>query len=274
MLLIEDCLIHKVIKPRKNDAHKGDFGHALFMGGSYGKMGAAVLASRACLRAGAGLLTIFVPACGYLILQTAVPEAMCITDKENEYISTIPANITTYSAVGIGPGIGQHTDTERVLFQLFHTVNKPLVIDADALNIISKNKNLLDILPENSILTPHAMEFERLSGISCKNRRAQIEAAIRFSVAHKTVVVLKGAGTVIATPDGEVFTNTTGNSAMATAGSGDVLCGMILSFLAQGYSPKESALVGVFLHGKAGDRAAEKRIPVIAGDIVEEIQIH
>jgi NAD(P)H-hydrate epimerase len=271
MQFLDEKRILTILKPRKIDAHKGDFGHALFIGGSYGKMGAAVLSARACLRAGAGLLTVYIPACGYAILQTSVPEAMCLTDKRQDHISGIPKNIAEFSAVGIGPGIGQHNDTENAIADLLKISEKPLVIDADAINIISKNKNLLAEIPANSILTPHAMEFERLSGVSCKNRPAQIEAAIKFGAEHKVVIILKGAGTVIATPDGEIFTNTTGNPAMATAGSGDVLCGMILAFLAQGYSPKESAIAGVFLHGQAGDRAAKKLFTMTAGDIVEEI---
>jgi NAD(P)H-hydrate epimerase len=273
MQLIDEKLIGTILRPRRIDAHKGDFGHALFIGGSYGKMGAAVLASRACLRAGVGLLSAYIPACGYLILQISVPEAMCMTDSETEYISAIPANVSDFSAVGVGPGIGRHYATEQALFALFDTVKKPLVIDADALNLIAKNKDLLACLPKNSILTPHAMEFERLSGVSRTDRQAQIEAAVRFSAEHQVYLVLKGAGTIIATPTGAVFRNTTGNPAMATAGSGDVLCGIILSLLAQAYSPQESAMAGVFLHGWAGDRAAKNRFTITAGDIVDELGV-
>ncbi|MDR1763366.1 MAG: NAD(P)H-hydrate dehydratase [Dysgonamonadaceae bacterium] len=264
--------ILKIIKPRRREAHKGDFGHALFVGGSYGKMGAAVLASRACLRTGVGLLTAHIPACGNLVLQIAVPEAMCLMDREEGFISEFPADLERYSAIGVGPGLGRLPETAVAFFNFLKRAEKPLVLDADALNILSENPEWLAFVPKNSIITPHSKEFERISGVA-KNRAEQIEKAKAFSLKYGLIVVLKGAGTFIACPDGKEYVNTTGNPFMATAGSGDVLCGMILSLLAQGYSPESSAVAGVFLHGLAGDRAAEKRSPITAGDIVEAISL-
>jgi NAD(P)H-hydrate epimerase len=287
----EESDIRSILKPRAASAHKGDFGHALFIGGSYGKMGAAILATRACLRTGVGLLTAFIPSCGNQIMQTAVPEAMCISlygssicrrighlyasnhpDSTGKYISEINEDLSKYNAVGVGPGLGLNTATVHAIHNMLNSAHRPMVIDADALNIISANPEMLPAIPENSILTPHAKEFERLSGVPCTDRQQQTESAAAFAVKHNIFVVLKGANTVIACPNGDRYINPTGNPYMATAGSGDVLCGIILSLLAQGYTPLQSALAGVFLHGRAGDLAAAERTPLIASDIVECIK--
>jgi NAD(P)H-hydrate epimerase len=266
--------IQALLKPRGRFSHKGTYGHALFMGGSYGKMGAAVLASRACLHTGVGLLTVHVPECGVNILQTAVPEAMCLPDKEFGYVSLLTEDMKPYSAIGCGCGMGTEPETAKVLKYLLENATQPLVLDADALNILSKNPSYVDLLPENTIITPHPKEFERLTG-SYSGRWNQIQKAQEFSKKHRIFVVLKGAYTAIVCPNGEVHFNSTGNPGMATGGSGDVLCGMILSLLAQGYTAKESALLGVYLHGEAGDRAALKmgQAAMIASNIIDEIKI-
>ncbi len=261
------------VKPRGRFSHKGTYGHALFIGGSYGKMGAAVLASKACLRSGVGLLSVHCPECGVAILQTAVPEAMCLPDKDFAHVSLLTDDLSKYSAVGIGCGLSTEPDCVKVLEHLLQDATQPLVIDADALNLLSENKELLSLIPTYSILTPHPKEFERLAG-AYSSRWEQIQMARKLASEYKVFIVLKGAYTAIISPEGAVRFNSTGNSGMATGGSGDVLCGMILALLAQGYSADEAALLGVFLHGRAGDIAAEKhgKEGLIASDIISEIR--
>jgi len=253
---------------RPKFSHKGTFGHALLIAGSFGKMGAAVLASEACLRSGAGLLTAHVPRLGYNVIQTAVPEAMADVDRHDAFFTEFPA-LENYSAVAVGPGLGKKTNTQRALLRLLDESQKPLVIDADALNIISENQSWIEKLPENSILTPHPGEFKRLAGES-ENSYRRLLRQCEFASQFKVIVVLKGAYTSIALPDGRLFFNSTGNPGMATAGSGDSLTGMILGFLAQGLEPWQSALAGVYLHGLAGDLAAAKKSEkaLTAGDII------
>ena len=259
------------IRPRNQFAHKGTFGHALLVSGSFGKIGAAELASKACLRTGCGLLTTHCPSCGYEIMQIAVPEAMVSVDGNEKLISNIPDS-SSYSAIGIGPGIGTNTVTVNALRTFLLTNTKPLVLDADALNCIAQNPDLWQFVPQQTIITPHPGEFDRLTHkhTTCYER---FETQRAFAKEHSCIVVLKGHYTSIATPDGTVYFNSTGNPGMATAGSGDVLTGMILSLLAQQYSPIEAAKIGVFLHGMAGDCAAEKNgeISLIASDIIENI---
>jgi len=264
--------IQQIIKKRSRFSHKGTFGHALFIGGSYGKMGAAVLASRACLRTGAGLLSVRNPECGTAILQTSVPEAMCIPDKEWCFISSLPENLNIYSAIGCGCGMETKKKSEEVIKNLLKQAVQPLVLDADALNILSIHSNWLYLLPKNTILTPHPKEFERLAG-TYKNRWEQIEIARVFCQKYRIFVILKGNYSAIICPDGNVHFNSTGNAGMATSGSGDVLCGMILSLLTQGYSSKESALLGTYLHGIAGDYALQHQSEesLIASDIINFI---
>lgn len=260
--------VFPLLKKRKKFDHKGIFGHGLLISGSYGKMGAAILASKAALRTGLGLLTCHIPACGYEIMQGSVHEAMVSVDDESEFISS--GEITdNYDAIGIGPGIGKHEKTISALRTILNECNRPLVLDADALNILSSNKDLQDLIPEGTVLTPHPGEFDRLAGKSA-SAYERFEKQVEYSRKHKCVVVLKGAYTSVSLPDGSVFFNSTGNPGMATAGSGDVLTGIILSLLSQGYSPQNASVLGVYLHGLSGDIAAEESgyESIIAGDII------
>ena len=261
--------INPIIQKRSKFGHKGIYGHALLIAGSYGKMGAAVLASKACLRSGAGLLTTHVPHLGYSIIQTAVPEAMASVDQ-HDYMFTEFPDLPQFSAVGVGPGIGLKSNTKKAFCELLDKSQVPLVIDADALNVFSENKSWLEKIPANSILTPHPGEFKRLTGESA-NSFENIQKQIEFSKKYNVIIVLKGAFTSISTPDGRLFFNPTGNPGMATAGSGDVLTGIILGLLAQAIYPVNAALAGVYLHGLAGDLAARQKSQssLIAGDIIE-----
>jgi ADP-dependent NAD(P)H-hydrate dehydratase / NAD(P)H-hydrate epimerase len=259
----------KLIKPRQKFSHKGTYGHAILIAGSFGKMGAAVLSAKACLRSGVGLLTLHVPACGYEIAQISVPEAMTTVDEAEKYISKGP-DLASATAIGIGPGIGQDGATAKALEKVLDQAKAPLVIDADALNILSGNRHLLYKLPENTILTPHPKEFQRLAGES-GNEYERLEKARTFASKYKVIICLKGANTAVVLPNGEVHFNSTGNPGMATGGTGDVLTGIITSLLAQKYPPAEAAILGVYQHGLAGDRAAEARgqTALIASDVVE-----
>ena len=259
------------IKKRDKFSHKGTFGHALLIAGSYGKMGAAVLSAKACLRSGVGLLTSHVPRLGYEIIQNSVPEAMTSIDSSETVFSEHP-DLSVFSAIGIGPGLDKKAATQLAFRKLLLEQPKRMVIDADALNILAENQDWLDILPENVILTPHPKEFERLAG-SSTNSYERLQIQLQFSAKYKVIVVCKGAHTCIAFPNGNVYFNSTGNPGMATGGSGDVLTGIILGLLAQSYSPEDAALIGVHLHGLAGDLAAAKfsQQAMIAGDIVEQL---
>jgi NAD(P)H-hydrate epimerase len=260
----------KVIRPRGKFSHKGMFGHALLIAGSRGKMGAALLAAKACLRGGAGLLTVHLPSCGEGIMQTAFPEAMLSLDIHPDYFTSLP-DITACSAIGIGPGLGKHPESAAALKALLQKVSCPLVVDADALNLIASDKELINILPSHSILTPHPKEFDRLAGESASSYERLMKAQ-DFASKHSFIVVLKGAYTATCTPEGNVYFNSSGNPGMATAGSGDVLTGIILSFLAAGYKPEESATTSVLLHGIAGDLATaigQSEESLLASDILE-----
>lgn len=261
----------KRIRPRQKFSHKGTYGHAVIIAGSFGKMGAAVLSGRACLRSGAGLLTMHVPACGYEITQISVPEAMATVDDADRQITRLP-DLASATAVGVGPGLGQAPETVKVLEKLLNEVKVPLVIDADALNILSGNRHLLDKLPEGTILTPHPKEFQRLAGQSA-NEYERLEDGRAFASKYKVIICLKGANTAVILPNGEVHFNSTGNPGMATGGTGDVLTGIITSLLAQKYAPADAAILGVYQHGLAGDRAAEARgqTALIASDVVEHL---
>jgi ADP-dependent NAD(P)H-hydrate dehydratase / NAD(P)H-hydrate epimerase len=261
--------IRALIKPRDRFSHKGNFGHALIIGGSYGKIGANVLATRAALRAGSGLVTSLVPRCGYSILQSAIPEAMVLTDLEDKILAHVP-DISSYTSIGIGPGLGRDPRTVSFLANLFSHEITPSVIDADALNILSDNRDIQNLISANSILTPHPGEFKRLVG-NWKNDFERLEMQRALALRLKSIVVLKGAHTSIAMPSGDIYFNSSGNPAMATAGSGDVLTGLLTALLAQGYRPQEAALIGVYVHGLAGDLAAKKLFLIIASDIIEEI---
>ena len=257
-----------LLKKRNQFDHKGNFGHGLLVSGSSGKMGAAVLGAEAALRTGIGLITCHIPSCGNLIIQSALPEAMVTVDKSEKYISDI-GNTDSFNAVGIGPGLGTEPESQKALQNLLSECKKPMVIDADALNILSLNKKWFSLLPTGTILTPHPKEFERLAG-KTDNGFARLKRQIEFSEENKCIVVLKGAHSSVTTPEGKVMFNSTGNPGMATGGSGDVLTGIILSLLAQGYAPENAAVLGVYLHGMAGDLAAGESCyeSIIASDII------
>lgn len=260
--------IRRMITKRNVFAHKGQFGHALLVAGSFGKIGAAVLGSKACLRCGAGLHTTYIPGCGYEILQTAVPEAMILCDPCYDQVTAVPQELP-YDAIGIGPGLGTSSRTANAFHHFLDHYQNPVVLDADALNILSANPRLQDMIPPGSILTPHIGEFARLTD-ACTNHEERLQKMREFSVRHKCNIVLKGAYSAISDPSGNISFNSTGNPGMATAGSGDVLTGIITSFLAQGYAPNDAARIGVFIHGLAGDLAADKfsQEAMIAGDII------
>jgi ADP-dependent NAD(P)H-hydrate dehydratase / NAD(P)H-hydrate epimerase len=254
-VFVDENFVRKIFKPRNAFAHKGNFGHALLIAGSYGKIGAAVLAGKACLRSGVGLLTCCLPKCGYEIMQTALPEAMVIIDDNESVIVQLPDEIEKYSVIGIGPGIGTASETQNLISFISRRYKKPLVIDADGLNCLSHQKSLLQQLPPYSVLTPHPKEFDRLFG-EPPNDFARLNAAIEKSHQLNCIIVLKSHHTAIVIPGGNIFFNSTGNAGMAKGGSGDVLTGIITSLVAQNYSPEQAAILGVYLHGLAGDFAA------------------
>lgn len=270
-LFLEKEDIRSMYKPRNRFSHKGHYGHALLIAGSRGKMGAALLSASSCLRSGAGLLTVHVPACGYDIIQLGIPEAMSSSDTDPDVISELP-KVDGYRAIGMGPGTGLHDDTQRVLKKLIQDTPCPLVLDADAINILAMNPTWLDFLPAQSVLTPHPGEFERLVGKTNTDYDRFLRGK-EFAKRYNLMLVLKGAHTVVISPSGSCFFNSTGNPGMATGGSGDVLTGMIMGWLAQGYSPLESAVMAVYLHGLAGDLAAGSKgyEGMLAGDLVDMI---
>ena len=243
--------ILQLYKPRNKWSHKGNFGHALIIGGSFGKIGAVSLTTKAALKIGSGLVSAYVPKCGYNILQIAIPEAM--VEVDNDTVLEHFNFKTKATVIAIGPGMSTHEKT-AIGFEKFIKENKlPLVIDADALNLLSKNKSLLKFLPKNSVLTPHPKELERLIG-TWKNDFEKLDKTAAFSEKYKVIVVIKGAHTVIINGATKYF-NSTGNPALATGGSGDVLTGIITGFIAQGYQPINAAILGVYLHGKTADIA-------------------
>jgi NAD(P)H-hydrate epimerase len=268
---VEKALITSLLKKRVKHAHKGMYGHALLLAGSKGKSGAALLAAKACLKSGAGLLTVHGVKETLAANLITLPEAMSSEDPHPAHISDI-AHLEKYTAVGIGPGIGTQDDTAAVLKKLLHYYNGPLVLDADALNILSENKTWLNFLPPNSILTPHPKEFERLSE-KHSNSYERLSALRLFAMRHKSIVILKGAYSAIAMPDGHVFFNSSGNAGMAKGGSGDVLTGMILGLLARGYNAPQAALIGTYVHGYAADLLAKKTSleSMLASEVIDKI---
>ena len=259
-----------LFKRRRKFDHKGTYGKALLVVGSHGMAGAATLSAKAALRAGLGLLTLYVPKTLYTILQIAVPEAMVKVDDNDKDLSELP-DTTTYNAIGIGCGLGRATVTKEALSKITN-IKQALVIDADALNIIAASEQGVGHLPKGCIITPHPKEFERLFG-KTGNDFERLGVAIQNAQSLGIFILLKGAHTCVACPNGEVYFNSTGNPGMATAGSGDVLTGIITSLLAQGYSAKEAAILGAFLHGLAGDLSAKEvgQEALIASDIIEGI---
>ncbi len=268
-LIVCDNIIKNIYKPRPDFSHKGNFGKTCIIAGSFGKMGAAVLATRAALRSGSGLTYALAPKCGYEIMQTACPEAMYLYGGE-DFVSVF--EVEKDFVCGIGPGLGTDPETEENFLSFIKNHDQPVVLDADALNLIAKNPEFLTFIPLNSIITPHPKEFERLFGSSADSFE-RLARAKQISERHQIYIVLKDHHTQIITPEGKVYYNITGNSGMAKGGSGDVLTGIITSLLAQHYTAEEAAVFGVWLHGKAGDFALEKfsRESLLATDLIEHI---
>jgi hydroxyethylthiazole kinase-like uncharacterized protein yjeF len=260
-----------LIRKRTKFQHKGHFGHALLICGGRGKMGAAVLAARGSLRAGAGLTTVCVPEAGAAILQTAVPEAMITIDPDPSVFTTVP-DLSHYTSIAVGPGIGTDAKTQSAIKLLIQSAKVPVIFDADAINILAENKTWLSFIPKGSVFTPHPKEFERLAGKFSDDFERNARQR-DFSFKYNCYVLLKGAHTAITTPVGDCFFNSTGNPGMATGGSGDVLTGIIAGLAAQGYSPQAAVLAGVYLHGLAGDLAAAEtgQEALIAGDLVNHL---
>ena len=267
-MLIKDEDMTGILRTRNVFAHKGDFGHALLISGSKGKMGAALLAAGACMRSGVGRLTVHLPQRGETVLQTALPEAMLSLDADADRVSVLP-DTDGYDAIAAGPGLGTEKQTVQMLEQLLKTFRKPLLLDADALNILAQHKEFFSLLPPRTVLTPHPKELDRLLGDSV-NGYERLHKAAEMAMKHTQCIVLKGAYTAVCTPQGNIYINTTGNPGMATAGSGDVLTGVIVGLMAQGYEPETAAVVGVFLHGMAGDLAVARLSDesLIASDII------
>ncbi len=263
--------VKALLKPRSRFSHKGTYGHALLIGGSKGKTGAAVLMSKACLRSGAGLVTAHIPACGHAIIQSTVPETMASVDENENECTQVP-NLSAYSAIAAGPGIGTGKNTAAMLKLLIQEASAPLLLDADALNILADNPTWLAFLPKGTVLTPHPGEFARLAG-KTSNGFHRLELLREMCIKYSLNIVLKGAYTVTCSPLGNCYFNPTGNPGMATGGSGDALTGIITALLAQGYNSTEACILGVYLHGRAGDLAAGEYgyEALIAGDIISNL---
>jgi ADP-dependent NAD(P)H-hydrate dehydratase / NAD(P)H-hydrate epimerase len=253
--IFDNSTAFSLYKPRDPFANKGDFGHALILAGSYGKIGAAILAAKACLLAGAGLVSAHLPSCGYEIMQTALPEVMVSIGEGEFELTGFPLHTELFQAAGVGPGIGTNDETAGMLKKFLKSFHQPLVLDADALNIISKHSELLSSLHPDTIITPHVKEFDRLFGIST-HELLRFEKAKEMAIRYKIIVVLKGHFTGVFFPNGNISFNTSGNAGMAKGGSGDALTGIVTALLAQSYSPGSAATLGTFIHGYAGDLAA------------------
>lgn len=255
---------------REKFANKFTYGHSLIIGGSYGKMGSVHLASKAALVSGCGLVTAYIPECGYNVLQSSFPEAMVQTVNSEKTLTEITPE-GHFTVAGIGIGMGTSTEANIALTTFLKLNKLPLVVDADALNIISENKELLNFLPELAILTPHKKELERLIG-NWEDDFDMLKKIQLFSSDNNCIIVVKDAITITVYKD-EVFVNTSGNPALATAGAGDVLTGIITGLVAQGYEALQAAIFGVYLHGKTADVAVEKMgyQSFIASDAIENI---
>ena len=264
-------VIRPIIKPRKRFAHKGSFGHGLLIAGSYGMAGASILSAKACLRSGIGLLTVHTPIHNHDILQISVPEAIVQTDIHERYFAQ-PTDLSRYKAIAIGPGLGQEEDTALAMMEQIQGSNLPIILDADAINILSTHRNWLSRLPKRCILTPHLGELERLIG-KCMDTYERLTKVKELAAYLQSYIIVKGAWTTIVTPEGEYFFNPTGNPGMATGGSGDVLTGILLALVAQGYSREEACKLGVYIHGLAGDIAAEEMTEtgMISSDIINAL---
>lgn len=268
---LESHEIAKLLKNRSKFSHKGTFGHSLIIGGCSGMSGAVILSGKATLRSGAGLVTVHSAGCNRTIIQASVPEIIFQTDSNLEYVSHVEIPETA-NALGVGPGLGNKPESVEMLRNLLKKLNKPCVFDADALNILGEYKELLQRIPKNSILTPHPKEFERMFGNS-HNSYEQMLKAQQVAKIYGLVIILKGAHTLIAIPQGKLFFNSTGNAGMATAGSGDVLTGIVTGLLAQNYPPEDAAKIAVFLHGRAGDLSLVNQSveSLIASDLIDNL---
>jgi NAD(P)H-hydrate epimerase len=268
---LNEFFVNSLLRLKEKYGHKGTFGHACIIAGSKGKLGAAVLAGKACMRTGNGLTTIHIPARGEMLLHHSLPEALIDLDRDEDRFTDIDEP-NKYSVIGIGPGIGTEHESKLAIKRLLEEYQKPMVWDADAINILAQDTNLLLKLQKGSVLTPHVKEFERLVG-SCNDDFERHEKQIAFAKKYLVTVVLKGAHTAIVTPDGTAYFNSTGNPGMAKGGSGDVLTGMITSLMAQGYTAEESAIMGVYYHGKAGDiaRADYGEQAMLPTDLIDAI---
>ena len=267
--VLEEADVRSRMLKRGDFVNKGLMGHALVVAGSYGMAGAAVLAGRACMRSGVGKLTICTPRRNYDVMQISLPEAILSTGKE-DYFFTEPLDTEHYDAVGMGPGLGQHEDTAIALISQIRRTQCPMVIDADALNILASHKAWMQQLPQNLILTPHVGEFDRLGNGGSEGDYDRLSKALDLAQHLQAYILLKGHYSALCLPAGKVFFNPTGNAGMATAGSGDVLTGIITGLLARGYNREDACIVGMYLHGLAGDLAAKQlgKESLMAGDIV------
>lgn len=266
---VTEYMVRSIVPKRNKFSHKGTFGHTAVIAGSKGKYGAAVLSTRGALRSGSGLVTAILPQSGIDILQMAAPEAMAQANDGKDELGGKP-DLESYAAIGMGPGLGTSTETQKLVHHVLENSKVPLVIDADAVNALAQNPEWNNSLRPEVVLTPHPGEFKRLVG-DWSNDFEKLEKQVAWATENKVCLVLKGAHTSVATPDGKVYINSTGNPGMATGGSGDVLTGIIAGLLAQGYSPKDAAIAGVYLHGKAGDLAVADtgHEALIASDLVQ-----
>ncbi len=267
--ILEEQDVREMMRPRDDFAHKGSMGSALIVAGSYGMAGAAVLATKACLRSGVGKVTVHTPKRNYLVLQTAVPEAVLQMDHEETYFSE-SVDSTDYDALGIGPGIGQIENTAIALIGQIRRTTCPIVVDADALNILANHQAWMQQLPPGIIMTPHPKEFDRMAGSASANDYERLIRAQQMAEHIKGYILLKGHYSALCMPDGHIVFNSTGNSGMATAGSGDVLTGILTALLARGYSKAEASQTAMYLHGLAGDLAAKEvgKESLVASDII------
>lgn len=268
--ITEEKDIRNMLRPRYDFAHKGNMGTALIVAGCYGMAGAAILSTKACLRSGIGKVCVRTPMLNYQIMQISVPEAVLLMDNDERVFSE-STDANDYEAVAIGPGLGQAENTAVALMAQLKRTQCPIVADADALNILSSHQAWMQQLPRHIIMTPHLKEMDRLIGTACNGDYERLTKACEMAARHEAYIILKGHHTAICTPEGRVFFNNTGNSGMATAGSGDVLTGIITGLLGRGYSEQEACILGVYLHGLAGDIAARElgKESLIASDIID-----
>lgn len=270
-LLVRRDFAESLLKKRDSFSHKGNYGHALIVAGSYGMMGAAVLAVKACLRGGVGLVTSHLPRFGYNIMQSSIPEALISIDQ-SDIIFTEVEQFEKYNSIGIGPGLNTKSNTSKGVLRLISNSRLPMIIDADAINILSDNKQVLKNLPFQTILSPHPGEFDRLAGKSTSEYERH-QKQVKLSEKYGIIIILKGRYTIISMHDGNSYINSSGNSGLATGGSGDVLTGLITALLAQNYNPSDAAILGVYLHGLAADLALENQSEesLLPSDVIENL---